>query len=276
MNPTIQLRAFSTRTYLLWLKDRGLVHCPSPVPAHVPPQSLAAPQAFAAPPLVVRPLLDHGAGGAPQNGPLENGPLEKGFLEIGSRIKGCMLCSRSRNSGDLVRAIPDLSSLKEEVELTLVVFNDVAEPRVSGGAEETKSRETSELLGKMLQAIQLQPKDYRVFPSVFCGTTKTEATPADFKACMTHGEKLAEFLRPRVILALGPRAAQAWAGHPYPWESLRGKLFYPPGLSRLGIKIPVLATDHPRDLIRFPEYKKNTWEDLKRLRSYLDGRSQKH
>jgi DNA polymerase len=162
-------------------------------------------------------------------------------------------------------------------QLTALVFVDAVEQITSPlSAGASTGDETGELLARMLRAIQLGPEDYRVYPTVFCGSTLTVAAPKDLKTCLTHGEKLAAHLRPRVILALGGLAAQTWAGHPFPWEGLRGKLFYPPGLNKLGLKIPVLATYHPRDMIRFPGYKKNVWEDLKRLRSYLDGQAKHH
>lgn len=256
MTSTIQVQSYSTRSYFLWLKERGFNHYPVAMPVATP---VAVPVAVPVAMPVAMPVVTPG-------------PTPEQVLR--ERLAKCSLCPRSGMSQDPMRTLPDLASLQMVGQLTALVFVDAVEPlTTSSTTSSSREDETGELLAKMLRAIQLGPEDYRVYPTVFCGSTLTVASPKDLKTCLTHGEQLAGHLRPRVILALGGLAAQTWAGHPFPWSGLRGKLFYPPGLTKMGLKIPVLATFHPRDLIRFPGHKKNVWEDLKRLRSYLDGQA---
>ena len=68
----------------------------------------------------------------------------------------------------------------------------------------------------------------------------------------------------KIICTLGRVAAQALLKTTESMGGLRGQLHEYEG-------IPVIATYHPAALLRNPQWKRATWEDMKRLRHEYDG-----
>ena len=81
---------------------------------------------------------------------------------------------------------------------------------------------------------------------------------------MPYLERQIQVLRPRVILALGRTAIQSLLGTTEGITKLRGRFLEFDG-------IPLLATYHPSALLRDAGLKRPAWEDLKKLRAFLDG-----
>ena len=70
-------------------------------------------------------------------------------------------------------------------------------------------------------------------------------------------------IRPRIILTVGRISACVLVGRTASLASLRGKLHDFHG-------IPLVVTYHPAALLRNPEWKRPTWEDMKFLRTHFD------
>jgi DNA polymerase len=70
-------------------------------------------------------------------------------------------------------------------------------------------------------------------------------------------------VRPRVLLALGSTAAEWLLNSKQSLGNLRGKVH------RFG-QIPVVVTYHPAALLRNPNWKKPTWDDVRIARQLLD------
>jgi uracil-DNA glycosylase family 4 len=70
-------------------------------------------------------------------------------------------------------------------------------------------------------------------------------------------------LAPRIVVALGRPAANLLLGRDAPISALRGKFH-----EHRGVK--VLPTFHPAYLLREPERKRDTWNDLKLVIAELD------
>ena len=68
---------------------------------------------------------------------------------------------------------------------------------------------------------------------------------------------------PKVILALGSTAAEAMLGVRKSLGELRGKVHTYNG-------IPLVVTYHPAALLRNPNWKKPTWDDVRIARQLLD------
>lgn len=62
-------------------------------------------------------------------------------------------------------------------------------------------------------------------------------------------------IKPRLVVALGWRAAQGLLGVEGTAEMTRGHLFHCQG-------VPLIVSDHPEDLLSHPERKARVWEDL--------------
>ena len=75
--------------------------------------------------------------------------------------------------------------------------------------------------------------------------------------------KQISLIQPRIILSVGRVSACALLGKQASLASLRGQLHDFHG-------IPLVVTYHPAALLRNPEWKRPTWEDMKFLRKHFD------
>lgn len=83
-------------------------------------------------------------------------------------------------------------------------------------------------------------------------------TPEEAANCWPYLERQLEIIRPEFIVCLGATAAQRLLDTTAPIGKLRGR-FYQFGNAQ------VLCTYHPAYLLRSPDKKKDTWEDMKLL-----------
>jgi uracil-DNA glycosylase family 4 len=127
------------------------------------------------------------------------------------------------------------------------------------------------LLDAMLAALDLK-RDQGVYltNTVKCRPPENR-TPdsAEMDACSSFLSQQIDLLAPEVIVALGKPAAAALLGHADSIQSLRGAVQY---REQGGKRIPVVVTYHPAYLLRQPEEKWKSWQDLLLARSVLAGR----
>ncbi len=121
-----------------------------------------------------------------------------------------------------------------------------------------------ELLTDVLQAIDLVRE--RVF---ICNVVKCRP-PANRKplqdeidACVAYLYRQIEVIQPKVILAMGGTAAETLLNTKRSLASLRNRVH-----SFRGIQL--LVTYHPAALLRNPNWKKPTWDDVRIARQLLD------
>ncbi len=123
-----------------------------------------------------------------------------------------------------------------------------------------------ELLNDILKAIDL-PRD-RVF---ICNVVKcrppNNRKPAgdEIESCMGYLYRQLEIIRPAVILAMGGTAAETLLGTRQSLGSLRNKVHEFRG-------IPLVVTYHPAALLRNPNWKKPTWDDVRIARQLVEHR----
>ena len=82
--------------------------------------------------------------------------------------------------------------------------------------------------------------------------------PEEVAKCSPHLLRQIELVKPRLILAMGRFAAQTLLGTDASIASLRGRVHQYAGL-------PLIVTYHPAYLLRAPEEKRKTWEDIQFL-----------
>ena len=92
-----------------------------------------------------------------------------------------------------------------------------------------------------------------------------DPAPHQVQACLPYLERQIELLRPAVILALGRHAARTLLGVDGAMAALRGRVFEFRG-------VPLVATYHPAALLRNPQLKRPTWEDVQLARRVYDER----
>ncbi len=137
------------------------------------------------------------------------------------------------------------------------------------GADEDKLGEpfvgrAGQLLNKILEAVNFQRDEVyitNILKSRPPGNRDPE--PDEVAAHIPILHKQIALVRPKVILAVGKSAGNGLLGRSSSLASLRGKFndFY---------GLPLMVTYHPAALLRNPQWKRPTWEDMKLLRTRYD------
>jgi len=121
-----------------------------------------------------------------------------------------------------------------------------------------------QLLTKILAAIQLSREEVFICNVLKCRPPQNRNPQEDeIRACEPYLYKQIELIQPQFVLCLGLFAAQTLLKTTRSLGELRGRV-HNFGNARL------LATYHPAALLRFPQYKRPTWEDVQLLRRLYD------
>lgn len=124
------------------------------------------------------------------------------------------------------------------------------------------------LLDEMLKSIGHSRKDNVFIANVVkCrppGNRDPELDEAE--ACRPFLEQQIALVKPKLIVALGRTAAQRLLQTDEPLAKLRGPIHhYGP------LQTPLFITYHPAYLLRAPREKAKSWDDLKKIHTYLAG-----
>jgi len=145
-----------------------------------------------------------------------------------------------------------------------------------GAEEDAQGRpfvgRAGQLLDKMLAAINLSRNSNCFIANVVkCRPPENrDPYPEETAACAHFLERQIVLLKPKFILIAGRVAGKTLLNTTEPVARLRGKFTE---LTVRDMKIPLLVTYHPAALLRNEEYKRPAWEDLKLLRSKIDGKN---
>jgi len=124
--------------------------------------------------------------------------------------------------------------------------------------------QAGKLLDEIIQAIGLRREDVYITNIVKCRPPQNrKPLPDEIAACMPYLHRQIALIRPKVIVALGGTAGEALLDARKSLGELRGKVHSYGG-------IPVVATYHPAALLRNPNWKKPTWDDVRIARQLLD------
>lgn len=119
------------------------------------------------------------------------------------------------------------------------------------------------LLDKIIEAMGMNREDLYIANVVKCRPPDNRAPERDEAAtCGPFLFRQLEFIRPKVIVTLGAPALQCLTGSNLGITKARGHW-----QEWRGIK--VMPTFHPAYLLRSPDKKKETWEDMKKVRDYI-------
>ncbi len=121
-----------------------------------------------------------------------------------------------------------------------------------------------ELLTQIIEAIGLRRSDVYICNAVKCRPPQNrKPLPEEMAACRPFLERQIELISPAVIVALGASAAEALLGSRQSLGQLRNRVHSYRG-------IPLVVTYHPAALLRNPNWKKPTWDDVRIARQLLD------
>lgn len=121
-----------------------------------------------------------------------------------------------------------------------------------------------DLLTTILGSIDLAREDVFIANVVKCRPpANRKPLPDEIAACLPHLERQIALIRPKVLLALGGTAAEALLATKQSLGNLRGRVHSYHG-------IPLVVTYHPAALLRNPNWKKPTWDDVRIARQLLE------
>lgn len=121
-----------------------------------------------------------------------------------------------------------------------------------------------ELLTDILKAIGLPREEVYICNVVKCRPPQNRKPAQDeIEACFGYLCRQLEIIRPAVILAMGGTAAETLLATKQSLGSMRNKVHEFRG-------IPVVVTYHPAALLRNPNWKKPTWDDVRIARQLAD------
>ncbi|MBE0565094.1 MAG: uracil-DNA glycosylase [Krumholzibacteria bacterium] len=124
---------------------------------------------------------------------------------------------------------------------------------------------SGQLLTKVIAAIGFAREDVFICNILKCRPPgNRDPLPAEVASCEPHLRRQLAILQPKLICCLGRIAAQTLLGTDTSLKRLRETVHFYAG-------IPVLATYHPAALLRNPEYKRDTWDDVRKLRALHDA-----
>jgi len=121
------------------------------------------------------------------------------------------------------------------------------------------------LLTDILKAINLTREEVYICNILKCRPPENRnPLPGEIVNCEPYLFKQLDMIRPKLILAVGTFAAQTLLRSKEPLGKLRGRFHQYNG-------IKTMVTYHPAALLRNPNWKRPTWEDLQLLRREYDS-----
>ena len=122
-----------------------------------------------------------------------------------------------------------------------------------------------ELLTKILAAIDLPREQVFICNIVKCRPPENRQPQFDeIAACLPYLYRQIELVNPKVILAMGSTAAQSLLNTKQSLGALRNHVHRFRG-------IPLVVTYHPAALLRNPNWKRPTWDDVRIAARFLEG-----
>ncbi|MGA7160002.1 MAG: uracil-DNA glycosylase [Bacteroidota bacterium] len=121
-----------------------------------------------------------------------------------------------------------------------------------------------QLLNKILEAIHFKREDVYICNILKCRPPNNrDPLPEEVQQCEPYLWKQLEIIKPKIILCLGRISAQVLLKTADSLTKLRENVHDYRG-------IPLMVTYHPAALLRNPNWKRPTWEDVQKLRKLYD------
>jgi len=120
-------------------------------------------------------------------------------------------------------------------------------------------------LTQIIEAIALKRNDVYIANVIKCRPPENRnPEPDEVEACERFLFRQIDVIKPKVIVALGTFAARSLLKTDAPISRLRGRVY-----DYRGAKL--VPTFHPAYLLRNPGCRREVWEDMKKVRSLLNG-----
>ena len=184
--------------------------------------------------------------------------LEK-LEELKKQLNSIENCNLKINSKNLTIGDGDINS-------PLMIVGEAP------GYEEDKSGltfqgEIGDLLKKMFLAININLESiYKTYSINFRPLDDRRPSPQEIKRYSVFLKEHISIIDPKIIILLGGTAMEALTGLNSKITDERGKW---KEIILKNKSYPLLITYNPSYLLRYPEYKRHSWEDLKKIREQI-------
>lgn len=138
------------------------------------------------------------------------------------------------------------------------------------GAEEDRLGEpfvgaAGQLLTRIIEAMHLRREEVYICNMLKCRPPNNrDPDPQEIDTCKPYLERQLDLIQPKVICTLGRFASQTLLQSTESMGRLRGQVHDYRG-------IPLVCTYHPAALLRNPQWKRPTWDDMRQVRRLYDG-----
>jgi len=195
-----------------------------------------------------------------QNNLIENNKnKDKELLNLKNRINSIENCNLKKNSKNLILGNGDINS-----PIMLIGEAPGKEEDETGFAYKS---EVGKLLEKMLIAINVDIKKvYLTYAIKFRIPEDKKPNTQDIKRYSKFLKEHISIINPKMIILMGNTAMESVTGINDKISNERGKW---KELIFNNVSVPVMITFSPSYLIRYPDNKKYSWEDLKKIREKI-------
>ena len=186
----------------------------------------------------------------------DNQPHEETLEQFRLRIKDCRLCELHRGRTNFVFGAGDPDA-------------DMMFVGEGPGAEEDRQGlpfvgRSGQLLTKIIASIGFTREEIFIANVVKCRPPgNRDPKPEEIDTCVPYLREQVQLIKPKVIVTLGRFSAYFFHGQQSSMKQLRQ-------LTSEFEGVKVVSTYHPAALLRNPNYKRDTWEDMLRAREIYD------
>ena len=190
----------------------------------------------------------------------ESDDKEKKLTQLSAEINSIKNCSLKNNSLKLILGDGNINS-------SIMLIGEAP------GIEEEKSNTTfmgdvGELLKKMLLAINIKKESlYSTYAVNFRPPEDRKPTSVEIKRYSLYLQKHISIIKPKIIILMGSTAMEALTGLNSKISIERGKW---KEVIVKNTNYNIIITFNPSYLLKIPENKKYSWEDLKKIRNKID------
>jgi DNA polymerase len=177
---------------------------------------------------------------------------------LAARVAGCSRCDLHATRTQTVFGIGDRNA-------DLLIIGEAP------GAEEDRRGEpfvgrAGQLLNSMLNAIGIARERAYIANILKCRPPDNrDPRPEEVAACGDYLARQIALVAPRVILVLGRIAAQNLLNESTPIGKMRGQRY-----TYGAAQVPVIVTYHPAYLLRSPQEKRKSWQDLLHVKTLIE------
>ena len=182
------------------------------------------------------------------------------IIQLRNKLNSIEDCVLKQNSKNLILGDGNLNS-------SIMLIGEAPGPEEDTSGKSFKG-ETGDLLDKMLGAINIQRQNiYLSYAINFRPPEDRKPTSQEIKRYSRYVKEHISIIDPKIVILMGSTAMEAVTSITNKISSERGNW------KEIIIEnktYPLIITFNSSYLIRFPENKKHSWEDLKKLRKKIE------